>query len=379
MDNTRLKIMLVESNLGDARQLRDALAEDRDFEHQLDHFMTLGDALVGLRDWPPAIILLDLTLPDAQGLTTVQRMTNAAPTLPIIILTGPRDERVAVEMVGAGVQDYLVKGQVSGKLLIRAIRYAIERKHAQVELGHKNAELTALNEQKNQLLGMAVHDLRNPLSVIITYCDFLLGGSSGSLSPDQQRFLSAMKRSSEFMLNFVTDLLDVAGLESGKVRLKLESTNLAELAEQNIGVNRVLAERKGVELRFEHPSDLSPVMLDRAKIEQVLNSLIGNAVKYSPPGTHSTVSLDRNNGHVEIAVADQGPGIPALELDRLFRPFDRTSVRGSKGEKDAGLGLAIVKRIVESHHGTIRVESAVGQGTTFRVDLPANAPVSNAA
>jgi signal transduction histidine kinase len=371
--------MLVEGSHEEADRLREVLASERDFEHQLDHFLTLGDALIGIQNWPPDIVLLDLNLPDVQGLSTVQRMTNAAPKMPIVIIAGPRDERIAVEMVGAGVQDFLVKGQIAAKLLVRAVRYAIERKRAQVELARKNAELTALNEQKNQLLGMAAHDLRNPLSVISNYCEFLLADHGASLSPDQQRFVATIKRSSESMLHLITDLLNVSALDSGKVRLDLAETRLDELVEQNVELHRVVAEQKGVQLKLERQAELPAIVLDRAKIEQVLDNLISNAIKYSAPGTQSTVTVGRDNGSVVIAVSDQGSGIPAWELGGLFQPFGRTSVRASRGEPSTGLGLAIVKRIIDGHHGTIRVESKVGQGSVFRVTLPVMAPAASPA
>jgi PAS domain S-box-containing protein len=247
-----------------------------------------------------------------------------------------------------------------------------ERKQAEAQLVAKNTELAALNEQKNQFVGMAAHDLRNPLAVLLNYTEFLLSGATGELTADQSRFIATMKRSSDFMLRLINDLLDVSKIESGRVQLELQPVNLAELVAQNLTLNRLLAKRKGVELRFESSGNLPQLPLDPAKIEQVMNNLITNAVKFSNPGTQVKVGLTRENGHVRISVSDQGPGIPADELDKLFTPFARTSVKSTGGEKDTGLGLVIVKRIVEGHGGTITIDSEVGRGTTFTVTLPAS-------
>ena len=151
--------------------------------------------------------------------------------------------------------------------------------------------------------------------------------------------------------------------------LDLAPVNLGEAVESNVRRHRVLAAKKGIEISLEREreAELPRLRLDASKIEQVLDNVIGNAVKFSPPGSPVEVHLGRENGHVVISVADHGPGIPADLLGKLFEPFTRGGVREAKG---AGLGLAIVKRIVAGHGGDIRVESEIGRGSTFRVCLP---------
>ncbi len=146
--------------------------------------------------------------------------------------------------------------------------------------------------------------------------------------------------------------------------------DLNDLAQRNISLNRVLAHQKAIELVF-HPSDTLPTLvLDRSKVEQVLNNLIGNAVKYSHPGTRVTISIEAVSGFAVCSVSDQGLGIPAEEIPKLFKAFGRTSVRATGGEQSTGLGLAIVRRIVEGLGGRITVESEVGKGSTFTFTLP---------
>ncbi len=241
----------------------------------------------------------------------------------------------------------------------------------QRELAKSNVELGVLNRQKNEFLGVAAHDLRNPLEVILTYSQFLLDEAEESLRPEHLEFVRTIRSSSEFMLRLVEDLLDVTRIEAGILELDLAAVDLCEMVERNVALNRVLAAKKGtrIELRCD-VADMAPLALDQAKIEQVLNNLIGNAIKFSPPGSTVEVRVADGPEAAEISVRDQGEGLSAEEAERLFRPFQRGRARSTAGEKSTGLGLAIVKRIVEGHRGEVRVESAEGGGAVFSVVLP---------
>jgi len=256
------------------------------------------------------------------------------------------------------------------------IRDITERKKAEealanyaVELAEKNAELERLNEQKNQFLGIAAHELRNPLHFILTYSEFLLEEASDVLSEEQIKFLSIIRSSSEFMVRLVNDLLDVARINAGKLQLNTEPTDLVALVRRNVSLNKTLAAKRDVHLRL-HEEPLPTMAVDPVKVEQVLNNLMTNAVKYSPPGGIVDVTLERDGDHVTLAVHDRGPGIPDDELDKVFQPFETTSIESLTGEKGTGLGLAIAKKIAQGHGGDIWVESMMGQGTTFYLSLP---------
>jgi signal transduction histidine kinase len=237
---------------------------------------------------------------------------------------------------------------------------------AQRELAKTNHELVRLNDQKNQFLGIAAHDLRNPLEIILIYSEFLLEDAAPALREEQVQFIQTIRGSSEFMLRLVENLLDLAKIESGKLELDLERIDLVALVERVVSLQQVLAARKGIEVRCRTEVERLEMVADPVKLEQVLNNLIGNAVKFSPPGSAVDVRVTVAADAVTLSVEDRGPGVPADELDKLFRPFERTRVR----EKGTGLGLAIVKRIVEGHRGRIRVESEAGRGSTFHVSLP---------
>lgn len=241
---------------------------------------------------------------------------------------------------------------------------------AQRELAKKNAALAALNEQKNRLLGMAAHDLRNPLGVIMSYAKFLNRMAGAKLDEKELQFVAQIEKSSQFMLRLLEDLLDVSQIESGQLNLALAPTDLVALVKGNVELNRVLAGAKDISIELEVPAALPPVDMDATKIEQVLNNLISNAVKYSHAGTTVRVRLESGGEEVKVSVRDQGQGIPAAELDKLFQAFSKTSVRSTAGEKSTGLGLAITRKIVEGHGGRIGVSSRVGEGSTFSFALP---------
>jgi len=243
---------------------------------------------------------------------------------------------------------------------------------AQRELAKKNAELGRLNDLKNQFLGIAAHDLRNPLEVILAYSDFLLNEADTKLDAQQVGFIHKINSSSEFMLALVNDLLDISRIEAGRLELELSPIDVAALVSRNVSLNRVLAAKKEIDISLEHDESVGRMMLDAPKIEQVLNNLIGNAIKFSPPGSRVEVKLARFDERVIISVTDEGPGISPEELEKLFRPFERGRAQSTAGEKSTGLGLAIVKRIITGHGGDIRVESATGKGAVFSVSLPLN-------
>lgn len=240
----------------------------------------------------------------------------------------------------------------------------------QRELARKNAELSKLNEEKNRLLGIAAHDLRSPIGVILIYSEFLEDEAAAVLDSEQRAFVSTIRSTSQFMLRLLDNILDVSQIEAGQLNLDLQPVDLVALLQNNVRLNRVLAARKQIILRFQPALATLQVTVDPAKVEQILNNLISNAIKFSPAGTQVDVRLGTSGGSVIIEVDDQGPGIPPEDLSKLFKPFSRTTVRPTAGEKCTGLGLAIVRRIAEGHGGEVRVESEVGRGSRFILSLP---------
>jgi signal transduction histidine kinase len=241
---------------------------------------------------------------------------------------------------------------------------------AQREVIKRNIELERLNEVKNQFIGVAAHDLRNPLQIIEGYSQMLLDEHFGELSPEQHKFITVIRKNSDFMLSLVTDLLYISKIEAGKLQLELKETDLLTLLERNVELNRLMAGRKQIDILFTRQEDLPTLVVDAPKIEQVLNNLISNGIKFSHPGSTVEVLASRSDKEVVVSVRDEGQGIPADEIDRLFIPFENLSVKSTGGEQSTGLGLAIVKRIVEGHGGRIWVQSEKGVGSNFSFSLP---------
>lgn len=239
-----------------------------------------------------------------------------------------------------------------------------------VEKSRLYQRLLELDQVKNRFLGIAAHDLRSPIGIVDSYAQLLLAGHLGDLNERQQGVVTRIHRVCDGMLLLVNDLLDLSAIESGQLELQLRDVPLAGYLKDCLELNHVLTEAKGIELSLDLPEDTPSVRMDPRRIDQVVTNLIGNAVKFSHPGSRIVLSARREGETVELAVLDQGQGIPARELGELFKEFRRASVRPTAGERSTGLGLAIVKRIVEAHGGRVRVESTVGVGSTFAFTLP---------
>jgi signal transduction histidine kinase len=333
----------------------------------------------------PLVILQDLVMPDANGLDVVKAYRNC-PELrdtPVIVLSAKEDPVTKKAAFEAGANDYIVKlpdpieliarvhYHASACLARRQLQEALRAlRESQSQLLERNTSLESLNEEKNRLLGMAAHDLRNPLGVILAYSEFLETDAFPVLDEDQRDFVSSIKATSEFMLNLINELLDVSTIESGQLKLECAPTDLVELIRRNISLNRVLAQQKRIELEFDPPPAVPRLSIDRGKIEQVLNNLIGNSIKFSFPDTRIVVRVILGEAEVTVAVVDQGQGIPEADLPKLFTAFGRTTVKTTAGEHSTGLGLAIARKIIEGHCGTIAVKSHFGSGSTFSFSLP---------
>lgn len=239
------------------------------------------------------------------------------------------------------------------------------------ELYKKNTELHQMNEQKNEFLGVAAHDLRNPIGLVMSYSDYLQDELRDRLNDEEMDILKTLESQSQFMLDLLNELLDFARIESGKVKLDMEVFDLLQLVSKSIRLNKPFGDKKDIRINLKTALNSLSVNADMGKIEQVMNNLLSNAIKFSEAGTNIEVELMEKGKYARVSVKDQGPGIPEKELPLLFKTFSKTSVRPTADEKSTGLGLAIVKKIVDVHGGSIRVESKAGAGSEFIFLLPA--------
>ena len=245
-----------------------------------------------------------------------------------------------------------------------------ELSNMQRELAKQNAELKRLNNLKNQFLGTVAHDLRNPIWMIGMYSQFLLEEASEVLNEEQVDFLGVIKSHSESMQKLVDSYLDYATIASGKLKLEPKATDLNALIKNNVLMNQPFAAKKEIGLQFIPKEKCPEIKIDSSKIDQALNNLIGNAIRFSLPQTNIVVQLSRSRDEAVISVKDEGVGIPEKKKAILFNPFEGERGFEENGEKSAGLGLYIVQKIVQEHGGRVWVESEVGEGSTFFIALP---------
>jgi signal transduction histidine kinase len=253
-------------------------------------------------------------------------------------------------------------------LWLQLTRMNSKQLDTQRALGKSNAELQARNAELNQILGMAAHDLRNPLAVIVTNIDLLAGDVSDAIGPEQAEMLDDVRASAAFMKSLLDDLLEGARFRAGALRVARAAVDVAALAREVVRTGHTAAGRKGIALVAEGPHSLVAAV-DASRIRQVLHNLVSNAISHSAAGGAVRVGVDAQDGVLRLTVADQGRGMSAEQLGRLFKPF-AAGKAGTAGERSTGLGLAIVDKIVSAHGGRVSVESEVGRGSTFTVAIP---------
>ncbi len=374
MQGPPTRILLVEDSAGDARLLRELLRDATSFRHELIHVERLADALARCDATATDVILLDLSLPDAHGLETVERMLATMPATPIIVLTGLDDDAVAVRAVHAGAQDYLVKGSVDSSLLVRSIRYARERKRLELERNRllvqereARAAAEAAVRARDEVLRIVSHDLGNSLSAVAVTAEVLLRTHLTTAAEITRQRLQSIRTTAEQMQRLRQDLLDVAMIEAGRLSMDRRKLSPRSVLQDAFARYGPVAAERGVALELNVGEDVRAVHADDARIGQVLSNLLGNALKFTPAGGRITLGMTQLDGAVRFFVTDTGAGIPEHELPRLFDRFWTTKAGNPHG---AGLGLAIAKGIVDAHNGSFGVESRPGEGSTFSFTIP---------
>lgn len=245
-----------------------------------------------------------------------------------------------------------------------------ERTH---EVQAQAAQITALNKEKDALMGMVAHDLRTPLSGLLGFAEIAIQGLAGGEDPATvTEDLEVIRTTAIEMNDLLSDLLDVSRIEAGKLPIQLQEADLGGLIREGRRRYELWAGAKRIGFRLTVPDQLPPVRIDPRRIQQVLNNLVSNAIKFTNPGGTVTLAVTlRGQEAVEVSVIDTGQGIDPSEQDRLFGRFEQVSAQPTAGEKGSGLGLSIAKRLVELHGGRIWVESRPGVGSRFSFSIPA--------
>lgn len=237
-----------------------------------------------------------------------------------------------------------------------------------------NLELARASQVKSEFLARMSHDLRTPLNAVIGFADLLLTQQVGSLSDKQQRYLGHVANAGRHLLVLINDILDLTRVEAGKLEIHPELCHVPTILEETLALFRSQALARRISMAVEIGSPLGDLMADRIRLQQILHNLVSNAVKFTPEGGIVTVTARQIGLELELTVRDTGIGIPPEEHQRIFEVYEQVGLTEGR-QKGTGLGLAITKRLVELHGGTIRVESAPGQGSTFTIRLPGATPV----
>jgi signal transduction histidine kinase len=244
---------------------------------------------------------------------------------------------------------------------------ALEEAASQLE--RQNEQLRELDNVKDEFVGLVSHELRTPLTSIIGYLEMVLEENAEPLTTSQRQYLGTVNRNVERLATLVNELLFLAQVDAGRLELNLAEADLNQLLAEAAEAAQPAAKAKQIELSFE-TTRLAPVVCDRARIAQLVDNLVSNAVKFTPEGGRVEMKAVADRTAVSLSVSDTGIGIPPDELPRLFDRFYRASSAISSATPGTGLGLAISQAIAKAHESTITVQSTLAHGTTFRLLLP---------
>ncbi|HLG10213.1 MAG TPA: ATP-binding protein [Dehalococcoidia bacterium] len=370
-----MRVMLVEDSPGDARLVEELLKEIKTPPLTFETVSSLALALPRLAETAFDVLLLDLGLPDSQGLETLIKARQSAPHMPIVVLTGFDDEERAVEAMQLGAQDYLVKGGFKTSMTLRrAIRYAIERSQVQAMLRETMQELEARTEEMEAFTNSVSHDLKEPLRTIEAFSQFLLEDCADALDDQGRDYLGRLAKASARLKNMIEELLILSRL--GRRPHELEKVDMAETVAEIVSANEFTIKKRRAVVNIQ--AGLPPILADQSRVEQVFGNLIGNALKFNRSDRPAIeIGCDEGSGgFATFYVRDNGIGIDPAYHDRIFGIFQRLHV--PEEFEGTGAGLAIVKRAVEALGGSVSLESGLGLGSTFYLRLPLWKPASEA-
>jgi two-component system, sensor histidine kinase and response regulator len=319
----------------------------------------------------PDLVLMDVNMPEMDGYEACRRLKGMAglTEVPVIFITANDDSESLIKGFEAGGVDYIAKPFKEREVLMRV------RTHVTIHtLTHA---LREMNEEKNEFMGMAAHDLRNPLGAVQGYTELLLE-EEGMDRAEQVALLRRIHEAAGRMATMVQNLLDTNRIERGELKFHLVPADLRTLVSSVVETQRPRAEAKQQTMHVEAEEGPARVAVDPTAMMQVLENLVSNAIKYSPAGKKIFLRLKSEAPDVRLEVQDEGPGLSLEDQKKLFGKFARLSAKPTGGEQSTGLGLSIVKKMVEAMEGKVWCQSEPGHGATFIVTLPeaANASAS---
>ena len=370
-----INVLLVEDDDDDFVLVKDLFREIGNDRYRLNRVSSYEEAIALDSPSDYDVCLLDYRLGAHDGLELMQDLTRQGFECPMILLTGQTDEEIDRRAMKAGAADYLIKGQIYGRNLERAIRYSIQQKQLAEELVRNAREQAAreeaesANKAKDDFLAVLSHELRTPLNAMLGWVRLLKTNRESDEIFDKA--VDAIERSAVTQTKFVEDLLDITRIVNGTIRLTMRTFALNELTRIASDAIRPTAEAKSIRLEYTAPEEELAVHGDSERIQQIMNNLLSNAIKFTPDGGSISLQLEKLDGHACVAITDSGQGISSEFLPRVFERYKQANNSTTNRKGGLGLGLAIVKHLVELHGGTISATSdGEGKGSTFTVAIP---------
>ncbi|NJN71689.1 MAG: response regulator [Limnothrix sp. RL_2_0] len=384
MHPDELSLLLIEDNLAEAELLYELLVDLQTTNCDIVHYSRLADGLGSLKSRSFDIVLLDLSLPDSQGLGSLTTLMAEAPNTPIVVLTNTNDSEIAVEAVHKGAQDYLVKKNISldQELLWRSILYAIERKKNQEALRTANEllrqevamrelmqqKLRHSNQELEQFAYVASHDMKQPLASIYSWSQLLDVRYGDRLEEKGHSYIHSIQNSVKQMTQLIEDLLTYSRVDQAESTFVEVNCHL--IAHQVINrLDSAIASKKAQITTNSLPS----IYGNPLQLGQLFQNLIENALKYSKPHRPPLIHLSATRNPEALnqwifSCQDNGIGIENEYFDQIFFAFKR--LHSQAEYTGTGIGLALCKKIVQRHGGKIWLESTYGEGSIFYFSLP---------
>jgi signal transduction histidine kinase len=374
----RPTILIVDDEEVNVKLIKSILAPEN---YNLISALSGSEALSMLTPNHPDLILLDVMMPEMDGFETCRRikLNKNTKIIPVLMVTALNEIEDRLKALDCGADDFLSKPvdkielRIRVKSLLRIKEYHDELIERYEEIEKKNVQLQELEEFKDGLLHMIVHDLKNPL--------FAISGNIELLLLDKKNFSETQNSAAENCLascqnlnEMVQQLLDINKLENKKLQLKKEMTDLVLLIDDTLNLHLKRAEDKQISINFVNANGISTIPIDSSLIRRVISNLVDNGIRHTPKGGRVEVAseLEKNKNNLCVSVRDTGTGLDPAYHQKIFNKFEQVNLK-KQGVSigTAGLGLAFCKLAVEAHGGKIWVESeGEGQGSTFRFTIP---------
>ncbi len=363
------RILIVEDDPNSTAILTKLLTHER---YEVSSASDGVEALKRIEEAPPDLVLLDIMMPGMDGFAVTRKLREDSrfEDLPIIVVSAKGQSQDIAQGLDLGANDYLAKPIILEELLAR-VRTQLRLKDAQDRLRRANEELKRMSDIKGRLVTVVSHELRTPLTSIRGALELVLKRAGHILPENCLQLLDISIRNTDRLIRLVNDVLDYSRIEGEGLALRKVRFQLGPLLKRAVEEVLAIGERDGIGVRVEIPEDLPECYGDPERIHQVAINLLSNAIKFTQSGGEVVVrAAVEGERWIRVEVEDQGPGIPAGDLPRVFEPFQQLARPGGRTGRGTGLGLAISRDIVERCGGRMGVESEPGAGSTFSFTIP---------